>query len=53
MSTGDVNLRRIFFSIAAAVVARTFPVCVGGFIFIIFRRGLRRCDALSSLLLFD
>jgi hypothetical protein len=61
MSTGDVNLRRIFFmfriffsvAAAAAAVARTFPVCVGGFIFMIFGRGLRRCDALSSLLLLD
>jgi hypothetical protein len=47
MSIGDVNLRRIFFvfriffSVAAAAVARTFPVCVGGFIFIILGRRLR------------
>jgi hypothetical protein len=43
MSTGDVNLQRIFFSVAAAAaaVARTFPVYVSGFIFIIFRRGLQ------------
>jgi hypothetical protein len=55
MSTGDVNLQRIFFSVAAAAtaVARTFPICVGGFIFIIFGRRLRRCNVLSSLLLFD
>jgi hypothetical protein len=61
MSTGDVNLRRIFFmfgiffsiTAAAAAVARILPVCVGGLIFIIFGRGFRRCNTLSSLLLFD
>jgi hypothetical protein len=50
---------RGFFDVAAAaaavviIFAGIFPVCVGGFIFIIFGRRLRRCDALSSLLLFD
>jgi hypothetical protein len=59
MSTGDVNLRRIFlmfgifFSVAAAAVARILPVCVGGLILIIFGRGFWWCNTLSSLLLFD
>jgi hypothetical protein len=61
MSTGDVNLRRIFFvfgiffSIAAvaAAVARILPICVGGLIFIIFGRGFQRCNTFSSPLLFD
>jgi hypothetical protein len=59
MSTGDVNLRRIFFmfgifiSVVAAAVARILPVCVGGLIFIIFGRGFRWCNTLSSLLLLD
>jgi hypothetical protein len=61
MSTGDVNLRRIFFmfgilfSVAAAAtgVTKIFPVCVGGLIFIIFGRGFWWCNVLSSLLLFD
>jgi hypothetical protein len=51
---------RGFFGVAAAaaaavviIFARTFTVCVGGFIFIIFGRRLQRCDALFSLLLFD
>jgi hypothetical protein len=61
MSTGDDKLRRIFFmfailfSVAAAAtaIARIFPVCVGGLIFIIFGTGFWWCNALSSLLLFD
>jgi hypothetical protein len=49
---------RVSFSVAAAaavvaiIFARTFPVCVCGFIIIIFGRRLWRCDALSPLLLF-
>jgi hypothetical protein len=59
MSTGDVNLRRIFLkfgifvSVAAAAVARIFPVCVGGLIIIIFGRGFRWCNSFSSILLSD
>jgi hypothetical protein len=61
MSTGDVNLQRIFFmfgifysiAAAAAAVARILPVYVGGLVFIIFGRGFWRCNTLSSLLLFD
>jgi hypothetical protein len=61
MSTGDVNLRRIFLmfgifvsvAAAAAAVARIFPVCVGGLIIIIFGRGFRWCNSFSLILLSD
>jgi hypothetical protein len=59
MSAGDVNLQRIFFvfriffSVAVAAVARTFPVHVCGLIIFIFGRRLWRCDAFSSLLFLD
>jgi preprotein translocase subunit Sss1 len=47
---------RVFFSVAAAVAiifAGIFLVGVGGFIIFIFKRRLRRCDAFTTLLLFD
>jgi hypothetical protein len=56
---GNVNLQRIFLmfgifvSVAAAAVARILPVSVGGLVIIIFGRGFRWCNTLSSLLLFD
>jgi hypothetical protein len=61
MSTGNVNLRRILFmfgtffsiAVAAAAVTRILPVCLGGLIFIIFERGFRRCNTISTLLLFE
>jgi hypothetical protein len=63
ISAGDVNLWRIFFmfrifvaattAVVATIFARTFPVCVCGFITLIFGRRLWRRDALSLLLLFD
>jgi hypothetical protein len=61
MLSGDVNLQRIFFMLrtffsitaAAAAVTKILPICVGDLIFIIFRRGLQRCNTFSSLLLFN
>jgi hypothetical protein len=58
---GNVNLQRIFLmfgifvsvAAAAAAVARILPVSVGGLVIIIFGRGFRWCNTLSSLLLFD
>jgi hypothetical protein len=46
---------RTFFSIAtaAAAVARIPPVRLAGIIFVIFRRGFRRCNTLSLFLLFN